>query len=197
VSIWTSLFGGTETKTMPGDPTLEDWQNKMFNFDPGLGFAGKQAKKTLRALNSGEDVSSLGYFNSIAQRHASNRRDIGDSYGYGGNALLASSGGEQANILNRMRDTALQRDREAQGNETVDALANLRDSATNTFENARQTRLNSSLSGMNSALGNRLGYWQNRYRQVQTPGILGTLAGLAQGAGSFMTGGAGAGLWGK
>lgn len=197
MGIWTKLFGGTTTQTMPGDPTLEGWQNKAFNYDPGLGFAGKQAKRTLGDLNSGKDVSSLGYFNSIAQRHASNRRDIGDNYLYGGNALIAGAGGEQANILNRMKDTALARDYERQGNETVDAVANLRDSATNTFENARNTRINAEQNAMNSAMGNRLGYWQNRYRQVQEPGLFNTLSNMAQGAGSFMTGGQSAGLWGR
>ena len=188
MSFWSKLFGGTTTQKMPGDPTLEGWQQDTYNYDPGLGYAGKQAKKTLGALSSGQDVSGLGYFSSIAQRHSSNRRDIGDNYLYGGNALLAGAGGENANILNRMRDTALARDYERQGNEMVDATANLRDSATNTFENARQSRINAELNAKNAAMGNRLGYWSNRYRQVQEPGLFNTLANMAQGAGSFMTG---------
>jgi hypothetical protein len=184
-------------KERPGDPVLEGWLGGLYNTP--LGFAGRQAKSTLKDLNSGKDVSSMGYFNSIAQRHASNRRDIGDNYLYGGNALLANNGGgEQANILNRMKDTALAHDYERQGNETVDAVANLRDSATNTFENARNTRLNAE----QAAIQGRSNYWRDRYVPYQKEGFLdkfgkvaGIIGNLAGGAGSFMTGGASAGLF--
>lgn len=183
-------------KERPGDPTLEGWMGDLYNTP--LGFLGKRAKGTLKRLDRGDDVSSMGYFNSIAQRHAANRRDIGDNYGYGGNALIAGAGGEQANILNRMRDTALSRDYERQGNETVDAVANLRDSATGTLENAQNRVANN----QQAAIGARGNYWQNRYVPYQREGFLdkfgkvaGIIGNLAGGAGGFLTGGASAGLF--
>lgn len=150
--------------TAPADPTLENWLSQLYNQPQNIGYAGKQAKRTLRSIDRGDDISSLGYFNSIAQQHAANRRDIGDNYLYGGNALLAGAGGEQANILNRMRDTALARDYERQGMENTNALSDLRMQTANQFQNAYDSANQRQLQQQQGAISGRLGYYGHRYQ---------------------------------
>ena len=146
----------------PGDATLEGWQSQVFNQGQNLGKAGRYYKQLLNRLGEGEDVSSFGEFNTIRQAHAANRRDIGDNYLYGGNALIANAGGEQANILNRMKQTAIDRDYEREGMETGAALGDLRGEAAAGFQNAFDSKQNRILQQQGLALGNRLGYYGQR-----------------------------------
>lgn len=147
----------------PADSQLESWQSQTYNRPQNLGGAGRYYKQLLKRLGQGQDVSSFGEFNTIGQQHAANRRDIGDSYLYGGNALIANAGGEQANIMNRMRDTAIAKDYERQGMETTAALSDLRSEAAGGLQNAFDAKQNRILQQEGMALGNRLGYYQAQH----------------------------------
>ena len=109
--------------------------------DPGLGLAGRQAKGTLKALDRGDDVSSMGAFAEIGQNEAKNLSEIDQNYSEGANALEANQGGDNLNQINRMKDLAQERTREDSGRQRVTALSDLRNSATNTFQQARQQRM--------------------------------------------------------
>lgn len=177
----TSLLGGSTVMKMPTDPRLEGMQNQMFNQNQNLGKSGKYFKNLMGRMSAGDDVSSFGEFNTIGQQHAANRRDIGDSYLYGGNALLAGSG-EQANILNRMRDTAVAKDYERQGMETNSALSQLRNDATQGYQNAFDAKQNRQLQQQGTALGSAGNYYSSRYQLGSQGGLLPALAGMASSA---------------
>jgi hypothetical protein len=185
MSFLSALLGGSTVKTMPADPRLEGMQNQMFNQTMPLGKAGKYWKNLMGRISAGDDTSSFGEFNNISQQHAANRRDIGDSYLYGGNALISSAGGESANILNRMRDTAMAKDYERQGAETGSALSQLRNDATQGFQNAFDARQNRQLQSQSAGLGSAGNYYGQRYQLGQQNGILPALMGMA-GAASGM-----------
>jgi hypothetical protein len=180
MSLYTSLFGGTSVKTMPADPTMEGWQNQLFNYNPGKGYLGREAKGLLSRLSSGEDVSSEGALSSIAQQHAANRRDISDNASYGANALIAQSGGENANILNRQKEMSLDRDYERQGQEYTQGILGLRDQAASQLEHARDTGIQARLSAMQGALGSRGNYYNSRYRLAEQKGLFPTLSEMAK-----------------
>lgn len=194
MSFFTSLFGGNERKQNYNDPQLTGWQTDMYNFDPGLGYAGKRDKQILKSLDRGDDVSSLGELNSISQSHAANRRDIGDNYMYGANALVAGSGGEQANILNRQKQNALDTDYERMGQEYTQGVTNLRGQAESGFANARNTRISAELAAKQAAMGSRQAYNSQQYSWLQNRGLFPTLAGLAASAGTAAGSGGLAGL---
>lgn len=130
------LFGSKPQYTLL--PGVQDSINQVQGMDFGLGLAGKQAKKTLKQLDAGEDVSNIGSFSPIRQEEAADLSDIDMDYMSGANALEGAAGGDQLNQINRMRDLAKENRRAQTGRQMVTALGDLRQSATNTFTNARQ-----------------------------------------------------------
>jgi len=109
------------------------------NFD--LGLAGREAKHTLKSLDSGEDVSNMGTFAPIRQEEAADLSDIDMNYMSGANALEGAAGGDQLNQINRMRDEAVSNRRAQTGRQMVTGLNDLRNWATNTFSAARSERM--------------------------------------------------------
>ena len=186
MSFFTKLFGGSSVKTMPQDTALEGQISDLANYDPGLGFYGKWAKSTLKRIGRGDDVSSYGDFNVLRQNQAAEERSIGEDYMKGQNALISQAGGEQANLLQRAKEIALEKARERHGMQMVGALTNLQQTAGGAYEGARGQRINAELGAKQSALSGRLGYYGQRYRLVQDPGMLNTLANVAGGAGAAM-----------
>lgn len=188
MSFWTNMFGGPAIHKMPSDPTFENYNSQLAGFDPGLGAAGKMYKGVLKKLGRGDDVSSYGQFNSIRQAGAAERRGIEEGYATGANALLSQTGSAQAPLLQRMKEMAVDRQREREGMNLVDATANLSREASTGYENARQYRGNMNFQGLSQAAGNQFDYTKYLNQLVQKPGWLNTIANLAQGAGSLMTG---------
>lgn len=188
MGLFSSLFGGSTTVKMPSDPTLEGYAGGLYNFDPGMGPAGKAARKTQKRIDSGEDVSNLGYFNTIRQKEAADLEGVNQNYMTGANALIAGTGGEQAVLQNRLRDEAQERVRQNAGMDMTQGLADLRGQTANQLQQAFQFRRGSQLQGMQAGTQARLGYYQNRYRLGQTTGIIPALGQAAAGAGSLMAG---------
>lgn len=183
MSWLTKLIGGHEEKVLSADPWLEQRQTDLYNYDPGLGFYGRRGKQIGKALARGDDVSDLGELTSIGQMYAAEQRDIGDNFGYGANALIAASGGPQANILERQKQIALDRSNERKGMAYTQGVLRLREQAASDFANARQSRISAELAAKQAAMNNRLGYYGHRYNIVQNKGLFPTLAGMAADAG--------------
>jgi hypothetical protein len=169
--------------TLPGyDKLLEGIQG----YDPKIGFAGKMAKKQLKALYSGDDISDLGQFNSIRQKEAADLAGTDMDYATGANALIANSGaGDQPGLLNRSLQSAKERVRQNAGMQSVDALNNFQTQANQTYGNAYQNQ-----QGNQQA---KFGMWGNAlqnslYDKSRKGGFLSQLPGMLAGAGSMMTG---------
>lgn len=188
MSLFTSLFGGTSTKTMPQDPRLEGMLNGLYNTKISGGAGARYDKRLLGDITSGNDVSSMGIFNTLRQQYGSQREGINRGYGEGGNALIMAAGGEQGNLLNRQREIALERNRMSEGMATGAGLSDLYNTTSDRFQSNRLQRKGMELGARQAAAGGQLGYYNSRYRLAQQPGLLNTLANMAQGAGSVMTG---------
>lgn len=157
--------------TGPSDPRYEGMIDTLFNNTPGLGKSGKYWKNLLGRISSGEDYSSFGEFNPIREQAASERRSVGDNYLYGGNALIAGAGGEQANILNRMRDTAMDRIGEREGMNITRAASDLRGEAAGGLQRSIESRNQLQQQGRLAALGARGNYYSQRYQPYQTKSL--------------------------
>jgi hypothetical protein len=188
MSFWTNMLGGVTNHTSPNDPKFEEYNSRLANFDPGLGAAGKWGKQLMKKFGRGDDVSSYGEFNTIRQQGAANRRELEDSYGTGGNALLAQTGSDQAPLLQRMKEMALDREREREGMALVGASTDLQRQATGTFENARQFRAGQELQGLGQAANNQLGYAQYLNRPIEKKGWLNQIADLGVKSASIYSG---------
>jgi len=105
------------------------------NLNFGLG-PGKIAKQNYKALNRGDDVSSLGMFNPINQQAAAERQGINEDYMTGGNALVANTGGDQANVLQRLKENALDESRKRQSVATASAIPQLENETAGIWGNA-------------------------------------------------------------
>lgn len=183
--FWDKLFGYSGTQTMPSDPRFEEYNSRLANTDPGLGAYGKWGKGLLKKFGRGDDVSSYGEMNSVRQQGAANRREVEDSYGTGGNALLAQTGSDQAPLLQRMKEMALDREREREGMALVGAQSDLQRQAGGAYEGARQFRAGQNMQGLSQAADNQLSYTQYLNRPVQKQGWLSKLGQIAGVAGSF------------
>lgn len=181
-----ALIGRPQMKLLPG---MNDSINSINNLDfGGLGFAGKQAKGTLKDLDAGRDVSDMGAFAPLRQEEAADLSDIDMDYSTGANVLNAAGGGEQANQINAMRDRSKERRREMTGRQMVGALGDLRRSATDTFTHARDAWNENELRRQQLLLQAR----GSQYNATPTGGFLGgIIQGGAQAASAYL----GAGCW--
>ena len=186
MSFWSKMFGGSSVKTMPSDRPLEDFTTDAAGDDPGLGYWGKYNKKLLKRMEGGEDVSGYGEFNVLRQNQAADEQGIKEDYMTGANALISQAGGEQSNLLQRAKDIALEKSRQQHGMNMVSALTNLREGAGSAFEGARQFRVNSERAREQARIGTRLGYYGQRYKLVQDPGLMNTISQGAGTAGALM-----------
>lgn len=150
----------------PGDPTLEAWQNKMFN--QWLPPSAKEhwGRRTMRAIDRGDDVSSMGDLADIRQLGATQGAGVDMNYMTGANALLAQNGdAEDISQMNRQRDLAHQRVNEATGKNEVAGLANLEHEAISASDPTQRQALN--LQSQSTALGDRNSYYQSRLKYTQ------------------------------
>jgi len=168
---WGDIFLGARPnyQLLPGmDKSIGAIEGLDFG---GLGYAGKSAKKTLKALDRGDDVSGMGQFAEIGQNEAKDLDEVRMNYMTGANALEGAAGGDQLNQINRMRDLAEERVREQGGRNRVAALGDLRRSATDAFTHARDTWNENELRRQQLLLQAR----GNVYNNQRSGGILNSL----------------------
>lgn len=191
------FFSGIERKDMGANPALEALIGRLGNFSPGGGMGARLDKRLLNSISSGQDVSSIGNFNPIRQLHAAQAQSIGDEYTSGDNALIASTGGEQANLLQRQKEIALERNRQSEGMETAQASSDLYNSTNDRFQSNRLARKGMQLNAMQGATGAQGNYYANRYKLVNSPGwgqqLTGMFADLTGGARNLAAGFGGSG----
>lgn len=186
------FFDSYDVKDKGANPYLEQLIGNLANFSPGGGMGRKLDRQFLRKFSAGGDVSDYGQLASLRQMHAGQARSINDEYTSGANQLVANAGGEQANLLQRQKEIALEHNRESEGMETGQALTSLYDSANERLQRYRQGDKQMQLSAMQGAAGNQLGYYNSRYNLVKNNGWFNQLAqgigNLAQGAGALAGG---------
>lgn len=104
----------------------------------------------------------------------------------GDNALIAGTGGEQANLVNASSQRGAENIRRNTGMGMVSAMSDLM----NNYENERQNRINTIQQAKLGVMQNRLGYYGNRYGvgTESTGGIIPGLSGAAGGAGALLKG---------
>jgi len=182
MGIMQNLFGGSSPTPykLPGDPTLEGEQNELWNYDPGLSPFGRQIKQWGK---TGADVSSLGYFNPLRQKEASDLAQNELQFKSGDNAMISGTGGEQANLVNASLQRGAEQIRRNTGMGIVSAMSDLMSN----YEQERQSRINAELAAKTSVLGNRLGYYSHRYGvgNSSTGGIIPGLSSAATAAAGF------------
>ena len=183
------FFDSWETHDTGAAPRFEGYNDRLANFAPKTVY--KPDKKFLKRMEAGGDVSSEGWLNSIRQVAAAQRRDIGDRFMYGQNALLESTGGEQANLVNRARELAMTENQEQEGENITNAMTARAEEARGAVRQGKQLRQSMMLEGLRSAAGNELDYYRSRYQPVQKQGWLskiGQVAGLVGQVGSVAMG---------
>ena len=164
-------------------PGYGDLIGEIKGYNPTMGFAGKQAKKSLKRLYSGDDISSMGEFNSLRQKEAADLAGVDMDYATGANALIANSGaGDQPMLLNRSMQGAKERVRQNAGMQAVDALSNFQRNATDTYQNAFQNREANRMNRF-GALGNALK--DSLYDRSRKGGFLAAIPGMLQSAGQI------------
>src|SRR5688572_25691938 len=85
-------------------PGMQDSINDISSINVNTpSFLHRGAKKTLKDLDAGKDVSHMGQFAALRQREAADLAGIDEDYSVGANVLNAAGGGEQANQINAMR----------------------------------------------------------------------------------------------
>jgi hypothetical protein len=122
-------------------PGMQDSINGIQGLDFNTpGFLHRNAKSQLKRLNRGDDVSDMGEFAALRQQEATDLAGIDEDFSVGANVLNASGGGDQASQLAALQQRFKERRREGTGRQYVQALGDLRNSATNTLssENARR-----------------------------------------------------------
>lgn len=151
----------------------------------------KLAKGQLKRLDRGDDVSDIGEFASLRQNQAADLSDIDLDYSTGANVLNAAGGGEQANQINAMRDRAKERRREDTGRQYVNALSDLRRSATGTLQQENAMRDENLWRQQQMLLQARGNVYNNQRSGGILPGLIQGAAGVGLG---LLTGGASAAL---
>lgn len=174
---WGSTTEG-QWRLKPGYGNLLGQVNDL-NF--GLG-PGKIAKQNYKALNRGDDVSSLGMFNPINQQAAAERQGINEDYMTGGNALVANMGGDQANVLQRLKEGALDESRKRQSQATASAIPQLMSETGGMWQNSMNSRNQAELAKYGQ-MGNLLGQGQyEKPKGFNWGSFLGNLGGAAAAA---------------
>lgn len=178
---------GYKIITKPGDPTLEDWQNQLFNKRYTLGYAGRQAQFYMQRRNQGADVGEEGRFAPIMAQAKAEQRSIKENAGQGANALIAQGGGENANIIQAQINKDLNQSRENEGVNVSNAANEAYQNAQQVYNDALARKQQLNQQNMIAGLGNRLGYYGQRYQVGQTSGFFDKLGQIGQ-----FLGGAGA-----
>lgn len=186
------FFSSWDVKDKGSNPYLEQLIGNLANFSPGGGMGRKLDRQFLRKFSAGGDVSDYGQLASVRQLHAGQARSIADEYTSGANQLVANAGGEQANLLQRQKEIALEHNRESEGMESQQALTSLYDSANERLQRYRQGDKQMQLGAMQGAANAQGDYYNSRYNLVQNQGWGNQLAGII----GSVTGGAGALLGG-
>lgn len=190
-------------KEMPG---IDQYLDPISSFRPGLGPQGKADKKFMRNVRSGADISSYGQFNTIRQQGAAQRAGIDMDYMTGANALIAGAGGEQANLANRMRELAMEKQRQQEGMLLTGALADETGAAAGRLQNAYQFKSGLDLDARRAALQGKLGGgtweqtggWGSQLLNSAVSGAAGALTGgLGGGAGALFGGAKKLPSWGS
>lgn len=181
------LLGGTSVASKPRDPNLEGYIGSIFGFAPS-GLGGQRANQIIKKIDSGEDVSSLGALNTIRQAGAAERQGIESDYMTGANALIAQTGGPQAALSQRMKEIALDRQREREGRNLTEGTTALREQAVEQKFRAKALNNQLRLQAMLGAAGLQGNYYANRYYTKQSGGLLSGLGALGQGAGAAAAG---------
>lgn len=164
---------------------MQDSINSINNLSFGdLGAAGKSAKRTIKDLDAGRDVSDMGAFAPLRQEEAADLSDIDFDYMTGANVLSSNAGGADLTQLNRLRDVAKERRREQTGRQMVTAMGDLRRGAVDTLSNARAQRAANQLAQQQLLLQARGSQFDNR----RQGGILNSLIQGAAGVGAAYLG---------
>ena len=184
MSFLTALFGGPTTVTKPSDPNLENMIHGLYNYQPGNYTGYRQDYKTLKIINSGQDVSSLPQLSTLGNILATQNRErqrnlaMTSALGLGGQPGLAAAIGQVGDL--QAQDQA--------GNAYGNALVGLQNSIQGRLMQNSELNKQLGLQAQQAATGYGLGYYGQRYGIAQQPGLLGALSGAAQGAGSILQG---------
>ena len=175
-----SFFGtGASYKEVPG---LSQYLSPLQNFDPGLGFAGRQAKGVLKHMGQGDyEGLASSFLSPIKDQYAVNQRENERDLSMGANAFQQ---GAQPGLMATIGNESRLKNQEGLGMSLASAIPQLYGQMSNTFGQARQTRIGSQLQGLQSALQGKLGGNQ----LVTSPSIFSQLASGAQAAGSLAGG---------
>lgn len=177
----TGQWGSTTTGQWRLKPGYGNLLGQLDDMSFGLG-PGKIAKQNYKALNRGDDVSSLGMFNSINQEGAAERQNINEDYMTGGNALVAGMGGDQANVLQRLKEDALGQSRQRQSMATASAIPQLQSNLAGTWQNSINSANQAELAKYGQ-MGNLLGQGQyEKPKGFNWGSFLGNLGGAAASA---------------
>jgi hypothetical protein len=125
------------------------------------------------------------FLQTMRDTFANQRAAIDDSYSTGSNKLYAEGGGEQGMLLNRMHQYETDKQSQNEGQASAAALAQLSDQAGTGFQRAYDSANDRQLQQQNMAMGNRLGYYGQRYGIAQQPGLFNTLANMASSASGY------------
>lgn len=174
-------------KTEQGPWRLKPGYNKLMGDVYGMNFGlgpGRIAQRTYKQLAHGKDVSSMGIFSPIRQQAAAERSGINEEYMTGANQLAATAGGDQGNVLQRMKENAMDESRRRESMSTGAAIPELMSQSADIWGRnlARRDSSNFEKYGL---LANILG--QGQYKKG--PSFLRQLAmSAASGAGSAAMG---------
>lgn len=183
-------FFSSEIKQTPGSSgyinAVSDWAK---NLNPTLDFAGRQAKKGLKALGSGNYDSNetlSGYFAPIRDMYATSQRE-GERNAQMG--VGAKWGADNPGVAQRVTQLNEERSREAEGQAMSRMIPGLQETLGNQFNasaNRRTQEEGLQLGGLTSAMD---AWLRSFYQKPSTfSQIMGPLAQGAAGAGSVLTG---------
>lgn len=155
--------------------------------NPSLGFAGRQFKKVIKQYDA--DPMSLA---GVSQaRGAVARRNVDEDYMQGANRIIAQTGGEQANIQQRMKEQAKDRVDERTGLESMQEANTKYFGSLEGFQRAKEAKNQQEQSKygmMSSLLG--LGYDARKRGGIFNPETWSDMMkAFAGGAGAGMTAG--------
>lgn len=170
-----TLFGGSSTKYMnlPQDPKLTGWIDQAHDYNPKMDKSGKAYKQLWKDYQS----DPLKLAGAALSQGALNDRSIKDDYMTGGNALIANAGGDQAQLMQRMKEIALAKNQEQTGVNAMGEAERMGQMGLAGW-GAKQDTRNAQKYGMQQfAIGARQGYNQYLHPLAtsSTPGVLGMM----------------------
>ncbi len=186
MSIWTTLFGGTQSREHAGaNPYIDAISNFAGSINPNnTGYAAKGAKRGLKALESGEYDSNpalSGYFAPIRDAYATSVREGGREAAMG---VGAKWGADNPVLAQRVSQLNEERARESEGQALTRMVPDLYNSFSNTYQQGQQNKI--ALTGMKgNALNDALKAYLAKFYQTESKGIIPGLAQAAGGAASM------------